>query len=161
MSEYQFIMLTNILTDPYTWLVLGFIISVGYILRYIRRLYPKSLQEAMEKEEACTLRYQKNPEIKLIRKIINMGLLSMLFISYILSFHVLTDLVNPLYTFMNIFLSGAVLIIVIGDYYKGKIKKDKSCNNVIVGYKFIKIVGIIEILFILFLYILYLLGYIE
>ncbi len=161
MNEVQWEMLKNLATNPYTWVFLGFIFSIGYFMQYMRRFYPKSWQESMAKEEACNLEYHKKPEMKLVRKIINIGFFSMLIISYVLSFHLLTDLVNPLDTFKNIFLSGAVFIMLISIYYQSKIKKDNNCNNVIVGYKFIKIIGIIEIVFIAMAYILYLVGYIK
>ena len=161
MNEQQTQMLSNLVTNPYTWIFFGFIIALSYILQYLRRFYPKSWKKAMAKEEACHLEYRKKPEMKLVRKIINIGLLSMLLISYVFSFHLLTDLVNPLNTFTFIFYAGAMLVIAVSIYYQSKIKKDKNCNDVIVGYKFMKIVGIIEILFILVVGILYLLGYIK
>jgi hypothetical protein len=160
-NELQMERLTNLVTNPYTWLFLVFAMSLGYILQYIRRFYPNHWQEAMAKEEACTLEFQKKPEMKLVRKIIQIGFLSMLFISYILAFHLLKDLENPLTTFRNILYSGAMIIAGIAIYFEYKIKKDKSCKDVIVGYKFIKMVGIIEIVFILVMGILYLLGYIK
>jgi len=160
-NEKQIEMLTNLVNNPYTWLFLGFIVSLAYILQYMRRFYPNHWQEAMAKEEACTLEFQKKPEMKLVRKITLIGFLSMIFISYILSFHLLSDLVNPLDTFTKIFLSGAMFIMAISIYYQSKIKKDKNCNDVIVGYKFMKIVGIIEILFISVVGVLYLLGYVK
>ena len=161
MNEKQIEMLTNLASNPYTWLFFVFVISVGYILQYMRRFYPKSWQEAMAKEESCTLEFQKKPEMKLVRQIMTIGILSTIFISYIMAFYLLKDLGNPLNTFTNILIGGAILIIVISIYYESKIKKDKNCKDVIVGYKFMKIVGIIEILFILVMGVLYLLGYVK
>jgi len=160
-NELQIERLTNLLTNPYTWLLFTFTMLLPYILKFIRRFYPKSWQEAMAKEEACTLEFHKKPEMKLVRRIITIGILSTIFFSYILVFHFLKNLENPLNTFRNIFLSSAMFIVAISIYYESKIKKDKNCNDVIVGYKFMKIVGIIEILFILVMGILYLLGYIK
>jgi len=160
-NEQQTQMLTNLVTNPYTWLFFVFIIALPYVLQYLRRFYSKSWQKAMAKEEACRLEHHKKPEMKLVRKIINIGFLSMLFVSYVLSFHLLTDLVNPLKTFTYIFFGGAMLIMAVSIYYESKIKKDKNCNDVIVGYRFMKIVGIMEVLFIVIAGILYLLGYIK
>ena len=157
MNEQQTQMLSNLVTNPYTWIFFGFIIALSYILQYLRRFYPKHWKEAIAKEEACHLEYRKKPEMKLVRKITNIGFLSILLISYVLSFHLLTDLVNPLDTFKNIFLSGAVFIMLISIYYQSKIKQDKNCNNVIVGYKYIKIVGIVEIIIFIILLIIFVL----
>jgi len=122
-NELQLERLTNLVTNPYTWIGIAAIFSLIFILPYIRRFYPKSWQEAMAKEEACSLEHHHKPEMKLVRKIINIGFLSMLLISYVLSFHLLTDLVNPLRTFTYIFFGGAMLIILVSVYYENKIKK--------------------------------------
>ena len=161
MNEKQIEMLTNLVSNPYTWLFFAFVISVGYILQYMRRFYPKSWQEAMAKEEACTLEFQKKHEMKLIRKIVLLGFLSSLGISYLIVYYLLENIENKFRLCMDIYLSFSVVIMIIAGVLAHRIKKDKNCNDVIFGYKFMKIVITIEILVILVMGILYLLGYIK
>lgn len=126
------------------------IISLGYVLQftlmYIRRFYPKSWQEAMEKEEVCTLEYQQKPEMKFIRKLVFIGFFSAILISYVLAYYVLPNIENHFKTFINLFLIGTGIIAVLAIYFEFKIKKDENCNDVIAGYKSLKILGVISII---------------
>lgn len=132
------------------WVFLIVIVSFGYLLQftlmYIRRFYPKSWQESMEKEEACTLEYQRKPEMKFIRKLVFIGFISTILISYILSYHLFSNIEYPFKIFLKIFLTGAVIIMIFTLYYESKIKKDGNCNDTIAGYKSLKILGIISII---------------
>ena len=161
MNELQWERFENLVTNPYTWAFFIFAMSLPYFLRYIRRFYPEKLQEDMKKEEACTLEYQRKPEIKLIRKIVLFGFLSSLLISYLIVYYLLDNIENKFKLWLDIFLGLSVMIMIISGVLEHRVKKDKNCNDVIVGYKFMKIVGIMEILFVVIMGILYLLGYIE
>lgn len=141
MNELQWERFENLVSDPYTWVFFIFIMSLSYILQYLRRFYPKSLREKMEKEEACNLEYQKKPEMKLVRKIILFGLLFSIIISYLITYNLLQNLGNKIETFRNILLGIYIPIILTTLFYEYKTTKDKNCNDVIVGYKFIKWVG--------------------
>ena len=41
-----------LLTNPYSWLLIGTIVTLPYLLKLMRQLYPESLRKKMEKEEA-------------------------------------------------------------------------------------------------------------
>ena len=161
MSERQWCMIKNLVTNPYTWVFFVFALSLPMILRYIRRFYPKSLQEAMEKEEACTLELNRRPEMKRLRKFMFIGLFCVVLISYLLSFYLLSDVVDPLMRFYKVLVIGIIIVIVPFIYYENKIRKGQDCKDVIVGYKFIKIVGIIEICLIVTVVIMNILGYLK
>jgi len=137
-SEQALERLSNLASNPYTWILFIFIMSLPYILKYLRRFYPEKLRKKMDKEEACTLEYQQKPEMKFVRKIILIGMLSVIFISYFVSFYFLTNLINPLATFRNLFLIGALIVVIIAISFESKIKKDENCNEVVVGYKYLK-----------------------
>jgi len=65
--------LLNLITNPYTWVILVFIMALPYLLNYMRRFYPEKLRKQMEKEEACTLELQQKLEMKRMRKYITIG----------------------------------------------------------------------------------------
>ncbi len=135
--------LLNLINNPYTWGLFVFVMALPYILKYMRRWYPKSWQESMAKEEACTLEYQQKPEMKFIRRILSIGLVSVVLISYVLAYYILPNIEYHLKTFRDLFLIGAVIIVILTIYFESKIKKNKNCNDVIVGYKYLKFPNVI------------------
>jgi len=143
MNEQQSEMLTNLVTNPYTWVLFAFAMTLPYILKFLRRLYPKHWQEAMAKEEACTLIHQQKPEMKLVRRILTIGILGIVLLSYIIVFHVLSDVVNPLDTVINFVAIGAIPVVLTAVSYENKIKKEKNCNDDFVGSKYMKVIGIV------------------
>ena len=164
MSEQQLERLTNLVTNPYTWLFLIFAMSLPYLLKYIRRFYPSTLREKMDKEEACTIAHQKKPEMQFVQKILVFGLLFSIVVSYVITYQLLSNLENSLRTFQNIFLGIYFPIMLVGLFYEHRIAKNENCNDVIVGYKYLKFPNIILIVTIFCLVILgifYLIGTIS
>jgi hypothetical protein len=160
-NELQWERLENLVTNPYTWVLFVFAMSLPYVLKFSRRFYPKKLQEKMKKEEACTLEFNQKPKIKFLNKVMVTGMASSIVISYLITYHLLSNVEKQLSMFVNLLASMILLIVIIIAFLQSKVKNDKNCNDVVVGYKFIKIVGIIEIIFIFVMGILYLFGYVK
>jgi len=137
-NELQWERFENFVTNPYTWLLFVFTVSLPYILRYIRRFYPEKLQENMKKEEACALEFNQKPKIKFLNKVMTTGMISSVVISYLITYHLLSNLENKLSMFVNLFASMILLIVLIISILQSKVKNDKDCNDVIVGYKYLK-----------------------
>jgi len=119
-----------------------FSFSLTYVLKHMRRFYPAKLQEKMAKEEACTLKVNKKPEMKAMRKNVFIGFVLSIIISYIISYYLIASVDNTFRTFTNIFIGLFSLVAIYAMVTEYKINKDKNCNDMIVGYKFMKWVGI-------------------
>ena len=131
-----------LLTNPYSWLLIGVVVGLPFLLKLMRRLYPESLRKRMEEEEACTLKLYQNPKIKRLRKGLFLALSVSIGISYAIGYH-LIDSSNPLRTSLKVFyplMITAALYIGVAEY---KITKGKNCNDVIVGFRYIKWAGIV------------------
>lgn len=133
----------NLLTNPYTWVLFIFVMLLPYILKYIRRFYPESLREKMEKEEACTLEYQENPKVQMLYKIIQASFFISIFVSYLTVYHLFDSIENKFKTAFNLFVGIMSFIVIVGVYFDYKLSKDKNCNDVIVGYKYLKFPNVI------------------
>ena len=135
MSELQLERLTNMINNPYTWILVVFAMTLPSILKYIRRFYPESLCEKMEKEEACALEYNQKPQIKSYNKLVIFGIYGSIAISYIISYYFFENIENKWNLFIKI-LSGLILVGLIPiAIYEFRTRKDKECSDVIVGYK--------------------------
>jgi len=144
-NEKQIEMLTNLVTNPYAWVFFIFTMSLPYTLIFIRRFYPEKLRDKMEKEEACTLKYNQKPEVKLYNNLVLLGMSGSVVISYFISYYLVDNVDDKLRLSINIF-SGMVLVIIviIGIYeYITRKDKDKDCSEVIVGYRYLKFPNII------------------
>ena len=97
----------------------------------------------MEKEEACTLEFNKKPKIKFLNKVMLTGMVSSIVISYLITYHLLSNLENQLSMFINLLGSMILLIVIIISILQSKVKNDKNCNDVIVGYKYLKFPNVI------------------
>ena len=143
MNELQWERFENLVTNPYTWVLFIFTMFLPYILKYIRRFYPKKLQEKMNKEEACTLEFNQQPKIKFLNKVMTTGMISSVVISYLITYHLLSNLENKLSMFIDLFGSMLLSIALIISILQSKVKNNKDCNDVIVGYKYLKFPNII------------------
>jgi len=76
----------TIFTNPYTWMMFAFILTLPYLLKYMRRFFPKKLQKKIEKEEACDLEYRQQPEIVRLRKKLIIGIIISLIVSAFISY---------------------------------------------------------------------------
>lgn len=126
MNEQAMQHLKYLLTNPYTWLFLIFTICLPYILKYMRRFYPRKLQEQMEKEEACNLELYQKLEMQRTRK----NMIAGIFISFGISVVISYFSENILSTFEIVFVSMmgvVVLYSVIVDY---RINKGKNCLKI-------------------------------
>lgn len=86
MNEQALYSLKYLLTNPYVWLFFIFIICLPYVFQYMRRFFPKKLQEQMAKEEACNLEQQQKPETKRMLKNMYIALLISLATSIVVSY---------------------------------------------------------------------------
>ncbi|HFD14653.1 MAG TPA: hypothetical protein ENJ34_05035 [Epsilonproteobacteria bacterium] len=143
MNEQQLEMLTSLVTNPYTWVFFICVISLPYILLFIRRFYSKSLREKMEKEEACTLEHRENPKVQLLSKIILISFFVSIFISYLTAYYLFDDIEEKFDTAVSLFWGMMFIVMIISGYFDDKLTKDKNCNDVIVGYKYLKFPNII------------------
>lgn len=134
----------HIWTNPYSWLLIGTIIALPYLLKLMRRLYPESLRKKMEKEEACTLKLYQKPQMRTLRKNMVFAFVISFIASYVVGYH-LVESTDPLGTSKNIFVLLIVPIVLYAIVIEYKITKGKSCIDAIVGYKYIKWVAMVEI----------------
>ena len=140
-----------LISNPYIWLFIFFALSLERILIYIRRFYPKSLQEKMKKEEACTLESQNNPKVQKLHRLLSFSILLVAFCSYLLAYHILKYNENKLLhiepfntaeSMMTIsFFVSSLIIIFIHSVYENKINGDKNCNESIIGSKFFNVMA--------------------
>jgi len=140
--EQQLERLTNLVTNPYAWIFFTFLISLPYILKFVRRCYSKNLQESMEKEESCTLEFQKSKERKSIRNFTLIGFFSLVIVSYIFIYQLL-DIHHKFEVFMMISFSIMIFFALFRMLKEFQVLKKKNCNDVIVGYQYVRIIGIL------------------
>jgi len=140
MSEQALERLENLITNPYAWLLFAFIMSLSYILKFLRRFYPESVRQKMEKEEACTFEHQQKPQMIFVRKVVTFSFLPIIFISLIVS-HYFFPMIKGLFVYL--LLVGMIPIAIWAMYVEYKISKDENSNDVIVGYKYLKFPNII------------------
>ena len=139
--------LKYLFTNPYTWLFFAFILSLPYILTYMRRFYPKELQKQMEKEEACTLKRNQKPEMKTMLKNVRLGSLFAFLISVLIAY----SSENSLEVFKTFFLIIMMPIFIYAMAMEYKINKNKNCNHVSVKYMLVMFAIIVLIAFIVVL----------
>ena len=120
------------------WIFFLMCMALLPILMYVRRFYPDSVREKMQREEACTLEVNQKPEMKRLRKIVFIGLVLSVVISYILAYYLLPVMQTQFKMFVNISIGSTSLVAGYSMLSEYKINKDKNCNDKIVGYKFIK-----------------------
>jgi heme/copper-type cytochrome/quinol oxidase subunit 4 len=137
--------LERLTTNPYAWVFFGFIILLPYILKFLRRFYPKHWQEVMQKEASCILEFQKSKERKSIRNFTLIGFFLSVMVSYVFIY-----LVLDIHYKFEVFIITIFLIMVIFALFRMikeyQVLKKKNCNNVIIGYKYVKIIGILIII---------------
>ncbi|PTB88174.1 hypothetical protein C9925_00015 [cyanobacterium G8-9] len=153
MNELQIERLTNLLTNPYTWIGIVAIFSLTFILPYIRRFYPQSWQEAMAKEEACNIEHQQRPEIRRLRNIFFINSIFIVLICYLYVYQILEFEDNkiliikafsrPIDVFIILVSMLILLAGVIMTFYEKKIVGKKNCENVIVGARVMNFFGYI------------------
>ena len=97
----------------------------------------------MEKEEDCTLKLQQKPQMTLARKVLLFGGLVIAVISFIVSHYVFPTIKD---LFINLLLVGIMPMVIWVLYVDYKLGKDKNCNDVVVGYKFMKWFGIFSLI---------------
>ena len=141
MNEQLLESLNNLISNPYTLIFLGLIFP--FILLFIRRFYPEDLRRRMEKEEDCTLKLQQKPQMTLARKVLLFGGLVIAVISFIVSHYVFPTIKD---LFINLLLVGIMPMVIWVLYVDYKLGKDKNCNDVVVGYKFMKWFGIFSLI---------------
>ena len=137
--------LKYLLANPYAWLLFAFILSLPYVLTYMRRFYPKELQKKMEKEDACMLEATQRPEMKTIRRNALVGIVLSVGISYIISYHLMELSCDSLKTFLNIFsalISFVVVYMIVAEHKINKGKKDKNCSKIYTKREIIMQIGI-------------------
>ena len=139
--------LKYLFTNPYTWLFFAFILSLPYVLTYMRRFYPKELQKQMEKEEACTLKRNQKPEMKTMLKNVRLGSLFAFLISVLIAY----SSENSLEVFKTFFLIIMMPIFIYAMAMEYKINKNKNCNHVSVKYMLVMFAIIVLIAFIVVL----------
>ena len=139
--------LKYLLTNPYSWLLFAFILSLPYVLTYMRRFYPKELQKQMEKEEACTLKRNEKPEMKTMLKNVRLGSLFAFLISLIIAYFA----ENSLEVFKTLFMIIMMPIVIYAMVMDYKINKNKNCNHVSVKYMLVMFAIIVLIAFIVIL----------
>ncbi len=144
MESYKMEQLKYLITNPYSWVLIGAVLILPYLLKYMRILYPETLRKKMEEEEACTLELYQKPQMRTMRKNMVFAIVISLISSYVLGYH-LMESSNPLRTSKNIFVLLIVLIALYAIVVEYKITKGKSCKDVIVGYKYIKWLAIVEV----------------
>ena len=126
-------------SNPYTWLLIVFTMGLPYLLKYMRRLLPKKVQEQMAKDEACTLEWRQKPEIKRIHRNMHIGI----FISLVTSFIVSYCIDNTFHRVYVIFISIAIVVLIYSGIAERKVKRDKNnCSNIYGKREFIIQVGI-------------------
>lgn len=126
MNEQALQHLKYLLTNPYIWLLLIFTICLPYILRYMRRFYPKKLQEQMAKEEACNLELHQKPEMQRTRKNMMVGI----FISFVTSLAISYFSENSLSTFAIVFVSMMGALALYGGIVEHRESKGKKCLEI-------------------------------
>ncbi len=126
--------LTYLFTNPYTWLFIVFILVLPYALKYIRRFYPEKLQKQMEQEEACTLKLNQKPEMKRMRKVVFIGFVLSILVSYIISYYVIESSDNTFEIFKNIFIVLMMIVSIYAMITEHKISKGKNCHHVSIKY---------------------------
>ena len=139
--------LKYLFTNPYTWLFFAFILSLPYVLTYMRRFYPKELQKQMEKEEACTLKRNQKPEMKTMLKNVRLGSLFAFLISVLIAY----SSENSLEVFKTFFMIIMMPIFIYAMAMEYKINKNKNCNHVSVKYMLVMFAIIVLIAFIVVL----------
>lgn len=127
------------------WIFILMSMALLPILMYLRRFYPDSVREKMQREEACTLAVNQKPEMKRLRKIVFIGFVLSVVISYILAYYLLPVIQTQFKMFVNIFIGSTSLVAGYSMLSEYKINKDKNCNDKIVGYKFMKWFGIFSL----------------
>ena len=132
MNELQMERLTNLVTNPYTWLLFAFAISLPYILKYLRRFYPDNVRKKMEKEEACMIENNAKPKVKQLNRIflLSMFTIPTLFFSvlYLLNYDILHHdgivIGFDLRTLFILSAYGSVLLVMsLSIIYKDKVAK--------------------------------------
>jgi heme/copper-type cytochrome/quinol oxidase subunit 4 len=144
--------LTYLFTNPYTWLLIVFISVLPYALKYIRRFYPEELQKQMEYEEACTLKLNQKHEMKQMRKVVTIGFILSVVVSYAVAYHLIESSNNTFKIFSNIFMVLMSTIAIYAMITEHKINKDKNCHHISVKY-YIVMFAVIIIIALLVMYI--------
>ena len=137
--------LKYLLTNPYVWLFFAFVLSLPYVITYMRRFYSKELQKKMEKEDACMLEANQRPEMKTMRRNALVGIVLSAGVSYIISYHFIELSCDRLKTFLNILsalISFVVVYMIVAERKINKGKKDKKCLNIYTKREFIMQIGI-------------------
>jgi len=146
--------LIYLFSNPYTWLFIIFTFSLPYILKYMRRFYPKKLQQQMAEEEACILEINTKPEMKAMRKNVFIGFVLSIIISYIISYYLIASVDNTLRTFTNIFIGLSSLVAIYAMVTEYKINKDKkNCSDIYDKREFFTQIGIYGSLVVLLIFI--------
>ena len=128
--------LKYLLANPYWWLFFAFMLSLPLLIKYIRRFYPKELQEKIMEAEACVLKRNKKPEIKRIQFFFNIGILFALIIGAFVAY--LSN--NILMAYVPVFV--VILIFVRYEKLINKGKKDKNCSKIYTKREIIMQIGI-------------------
>jgi len=139
MNEQALENLKYLLTNPYIWLFIIFIICLPYILRYMRQFLPKNLQEQMAKEEACTLKVNEKPEMKRMRKNMTIGI----FISFVTSILISYFSEDSLHTFRIIFMCMMGIIALYSMVVDYKVNKGRNCLKIYNKSELITLVSIL------------------
>ena len=135
--------LTYMFANPYSWLFISVVVGLPFLLKLMRHLYPETLRKRMEEEEACILELYQNPKLKRLRKGLFLALGVSIGVSYVAGYHFI-DSPNPLRTSLNVFYPIMILAALYLGVVEYKITKGKNCNDVIVGYKYLKRIAITE-----------------
>ena len=104
--------LKYLFANPYAWLFFAFIFTLPYLLKYMRRFYSEELQKKMKKEEVCIMEFQQKPEMKRMRKIVFIGFVLSVSVSYIISYILMDTSCDTTRIFINIFLVLATPIMI-------------------------------------------------